>query len=523
MSDAQERGHDAAGDPKTLVRAAQYVRMSTDHQKYSTENQAEAIAAYAAQHGMEIVRTYADEGKSGLNIGGRDALRRLIDDVEAHNADFEVVVAYDVSRWGRFQDADESAYYEYLCRRAGVRVVYCAEPFENDGTPVATIVKSVKRAMAGEYSRELSAKVFIGQCRLVELGYRQGGAPGYGLRRLLIDEHGQPKSQLARGEQKSLQTDRVILVPGPPEEVDTVRQMYRMFVDRGLSERQIAAQLNVDGCRTDIGHEWTRGTVHQVLISEKYIGNNVYNRVSQKLKGRRVRNPPDMWIRANGAFEAVVDDDVFAKAQAIIAERTRRLDNNDLLFALRRLLETHGALSGLIIDEQDDMPSSSAYRSRFGSLLRAYALVGYRPDRDFRYIQINQRLRELYPQVVAEIVDGVRAAGARIEDTDVAGLMCVNDELTLSVVIARCRETGAGSYRWRLHFDTGLAPDITIAIRMEGGNRRPRDYYLFPKIDLFGGRLSLAEENGLSIDAYRFETLDELFGLSRRIPFALAA
>lgn len=54
-------------------------------------------------------------------------------------------------------------------------MVYCAEPFDNDGTPIATIVKSVKRAMAGEYSRELSTKVFIGQCRLVELGFRQGG------------------------------------------------------------------------------------------------------------------------------------------------------------------------------------------------------------------------------------------------------------------------------------------------------------------------------------------------------------
>jgi len=523
VSDTQSPDDETAVDRPALVRVAQYVRMSTDHQKYSTENQAEAIAEYARLRGMEIVRTYADEGKSGLSIGGRDALRRLIDDVEARHADFEALLVYDVSRWGRFQDADESAYYEYLCRRAGVRIIYCAEPFENDGTPVATIVKSVKRAMAGEYSRELSTKVFIGQCRLVELGYHQGGSAGFGLRRLLVDEQGNPKGSLLRGEQKSLQTDRVILVPGPSEEADTVRMMYRMFVDQARSEREIAAQLNADGCRTDIGHEWTRGTVHQILISEKYVGNNVYNRVSQKLKGRRVRNPPEMWIRANGAFEAVVDTDVFAKAQAIIAERVRRLNNDDLIFALRRLLETQGALSGLIIDEQDDMPSSSAYRSRFGSLLRAYALVGYRPDRDFRYIQINQRLRELYPQIVAEVVDGVRAAGARIDDSDTAGLLSVNDELTLSVVIARCRETTAGSYRWRLHFDTGLAPDITIAVRMDGGNYRARDYYLFPKIDLVKGRLRLAEENGLSLDAYRFETLDDLFDLSRRIPFALAA
>ena len=50
------------------VRAAQYVRMSTEHQKYSTENQADIIQAYAERRGFEIVRTYADQGKSGLRI-----------------------------------------------------------------------------------------------------------------------------------------------------------------------------------------------------------------------------------------------------------------------------------------------------------------------------------------------------------------------------------------------------------------------------------------------------------------------
>lgn len=62
-----------------LARAAEYVRMSTEHQRYSTENQSEAIHEYAARHGIAIVRTYADEGKSGLRLDGRDALKRLRD------------------------------------------------------------------------------------------------------------------------------------------------------------------------------------------------------------------------------------------------------------------------------------------------------------------------------------------------------------------------------------------------------------------------------------------------------------
>jgi len=168
--------------------------MSTEHQRYSTENQSEVIAQYAARCGFDIVRTYADNGKSGLRIEGRDALRQLLTDVENGDAGFRAILVYDISRWGRCQDADESAYYEYICRRVGIDVLYCAEQFENDGSIASTIVKTVKRAMAGEYSRELSTKVFAGQCRLIELGFRQGGIAGYGLRRRLIDQHRNPKA-----------------------------------------------------------------------------------------------------------------------------------------------------------------------------------------------------------------------------------------------------------------------------------------------------------------------------------------
>ena len=88
--------------PAPSVGAAEDVRMSTDHQQYSTENQAEAIRQYASRRGIEIVRTYADEGKSGLTIEGRPALQRLLRDVQSGVADFTAILVYDVSRWGRF-------------------------------------------------------------------------------------------------------------------------------------------------------------------------------------------------------------------------------------------------------------------------------------------------------------------------------------------------------------------------------------------------------------------------------------
>jgi DNA invertase Pin-like site-specific DNA recombinase len=505
------------------TKAAQYVRMSTDHQKYSTENQADTIAKYAARRGLAIVRTYEDAGKSGLRLEGREALKQLITDVQSGVADFGTILVYDVSRWGRFQDADESAYYEYICKEAGITVQYCAEQFENDGSLSATIIKSMKRAMAGEYSRELSAKVFAGQCRLVTLGFRQGGSPGYGLRRQLIDEHSNPKATLSHGQYKSLQTDRVILTPGPEQEVDTVRKMYRLFVLQRRSEAEIAALLNHDGIKNEMGHPWTRGGVHQVLTNEKYVGNNVYNRVSFKLKQKRVVNPPEMWVRSEGAFEAVVDVDFFQAARRIIEDRSRRLTDTQMLEHLTALLKEKGILSGLVIDEVEYMPSSSTYRTRFGSLLRAYQLVGYTPQRDYRYLEANRALRAMFPGVVAEIITNIKRMGGSVTDDDDPDLIAINDEFTASLVIVRCLRTPAGSLRWKIRLETSLQPDITIAARMDEANQKILDYYLLPRIDINFQILRLAEENGIHLDAYRYDALDQLFDLCARQTIRSAA
>lgn len=505
------------------ITAAQYVRMSTDHQRYSTENQSDAILQYAKDRNIEIVQTYSDSGKSGLRIDGREGLQRLIADIQSGTVSFEMVLVYDVSRWGRFQDADESAHYEYICKKAGISVIYCAEQFENDGSPVSTIVKGVKRAMAGEYSRELSQKVFAGQCRLIELGYRQGGPAGYGLRRMLIDERGEEKGWLQRGEHKSIQTDRVRLVPGAPGEIEVVRGIFRAFVNEGKLEREIAASLNERGITTDLDRDWTRGTVHQILINEKYIGNNVWNRKSFKLKKHRVENDPNTWIRSEGAFEAIVDRSIFDAANAIIKTRSQRLTDEEMLERLSTILGDQGQLSGLIIDEAEPYPSSSAYSSRFGSLLKAYHLVGYKPNRDYRYVEINRRLRAMYPKIISSTIDGIEAAGGQVARDTNNDLLIINGEFRVSVVIVRSHETGAGSLRWNVRFDSSLQPDITIAIRMDRGNETPLDFYLLPSLDMSLPRLRLSQSNGLSLDAYRFKTLDIFFQLAARQKISEAA
>lgn len=504
-------------------RAAEYVRMSTEHQQYSTENQSDKIREYAARRGIKVIRTYADAGKSGLRIDGREALQRLLRDVESGQADFNVILVYDVSRWGRFQDADESAYYEYICRRAGIQVCYCAEQFENDGSPVSTIVKGVKRAMAGEYSRELSAKVFAGQCRLIELGFRQGGPAGFGLRRVLIDQAGNVKSELARGEHKSLQTDRVILTPGPDSEIRIVREIYGWFTDGGMHEIEIAKRLNDRGLVTDLGRSWTRATVREILTNEKYIGNNVYNRVSYKLKKLRVINGPDMWIRKDSAFEAVVSQEAFYTAQGIIRARARRFSDEELIEKLRGLFERRGFLSGLVIDETEGMPSAAAYIHRFGSLIRAYQAVGFTPDRDYQFLEVNKFLRRLHPEVVAGTEREIANLGGTLVRDPATDLLNVNREFSASIVLARCQSHDDGRRRWKVRFDTSLAPDITVAVRLAPGNETIQDYYLLPRLDFGLPRISLADHNGIEFESYRFDTLDYLYRMAERARLRRAA
>src|ERR1700755_295565 len=128
-----------------MRRAAMYVRMSTEHQQYSIANQSDAIERYAADRNLTIVKRFVDSGRSGLTLSGRPGLRQLLLEIVSGKPEYSDVLVYDVSRWGRFQDTDESAYYEYTCKKANIRLHYCVEQFTNDGSPYSALLKALKR------------------------------------------------------------------------------------------------------------------------------------------------------------------------------------------------------------------------------------------------------------------------------------------------------------------------------------------------------------------------------------------
>jgi DNA invertase Pin-like site-specific DNA recombinase len=466
-----------------LAHVAQYLRMSTEHQQYSLENQSAAIQQYADSQGFEIVRTYSDAAKSGLVLKRRAGLRQLLQDVVSGIAEFQAVLVYDVSRWGRFQDTDESAHYEFLCKSAGVPVHYCAEVFANDGSLPSLIMKALKRTMAGEYSRELGVKVLAGQRRLAALGFKQGGMPGYGLRRMLVSTDRWPKQGLAFGERKSLAHDRVILVPGPLPELQVIRDIYRMLVSDGLRIYAIARELNRLGVKYQGNSRWTHHTVEEVLTNPKYAGFHVYGRTSSRLYTPTVRLRKSEWLMTPKAFEPVVDHPTFLAAQQILCNRTINKSDQELLDSLRHLLSVEGRLSLKLIKTSRDMPSPSTYRKRFGSLRRAYEIIGYGRPEQFGPIDLRRRTQALREELIANIVAtfpkevSIDRLGGRWRSR-----LRLWDGLPVSVLIARSIKVWKQTVRWQIDPVWHEHEVTTVLARLDHENRSVFDLYVFPSI-----------------------------------------
>jgi DNA invertase Pin-like site-specific DNA recombinase len=448
------------------MKAAEYVRASTDHQQYSIINQQAAIAEYAAARSIEIVRTYADPAKSGLDIKRRPGLQKLLDDVLSGDADFEAVLVFDVSRWGRFQDSDEAACYEFLCKRAKIRVHYCAEPFANDGSVLSNFVKMVKRTMAAEYLRELSSRVRAGQCRIAAKGFKLGGSPGLGLRRVLLDEHGNQKMILADGERKSLALDRVSLIPGPKDEVRLVRKVFSMYLDKGMGIRTITRVLNESHVPCGKLSKWEKSFVRRLLTNPRYMGSMVFNRTSQTLGTKLVRNPPEKWIVVPNAFPAIVSQDVFDRTQIKIQRQVIHRTDNQLLAELRVYVESNKR--GLPERKVGDLANAATYRYRFGSILKAYKAIGYKPNRQsLESLALRRRIAAFRAELGQQLRDELTSVG----------ISSAFDQYACLVIGSHYVEKG--SPRWRVNSDRLLTTQSVIVARLEASNNAVQDFVYF--------------------------------------------
>ena len=302
----------------TNKKAVAYYRHSAkDKQENSVAIQQGHTVAFAKTHNIEIIHEEADEGESGLSAD-RPGFQRLFDQwiTNPLAPAFDFVFVYDVSRWGRFQDQDEAAHYEYTCKQNGKKVVYVSQGFpKEDEQLISTLQTSIGRYMAAEYSRQLSGKVFHGCVKVSEQGFSAGGQPPYGMSRLLLGEDKKPVKKLKRGQWKSISNERVTFAPADDGTAEVVNDMYSMLVEQWESPQSIADNLNERGIPTAQGKKWQSIGVLHILTNEVYTGTRIYNKTWGRLKQKHRANPRSEWVIQPNAFEGIISPEMFNAAQ----------------------------------------------------------------------------------------------------------------------------------------------------------------------------------------------------------------
>jgi hypothetical protein len=297
--------------------------------------------------------------------------------------------------------------------------------------------------------------------------------------------------------------------------VAVVREIFELFVKRRKGGTAIASMLNARGILTDLGRQWTLATVSGILKSEKYIGNNVWGRTSTRLKQTQRHVARDLWVRSDGVFEAIVDRAIFDRAQKIFRSRPVRMRKEQMLEGLRDLFRKQGHLTVEMITKAKGIPCGHSYMRHFGSMLDAYAQVGFMAKQYARIYKINLELKKLHALILAEVIAGIAQSGGRAECEKKGRLLTINDEFTAKISIVRCsRARRSGLPRWRVRFRTKLRADLTIVVRMDRENRLPLDYFLLPRAETGKDTLILRESNNRALDAFRSETLEPLYRMS---------
>ena len=460
--------------------------MSTEDQQCSIANQQDRIAAYASSHDFSIVRTYEDAGKSGVVIRRRRGLMQLLKDVISGDANYKAILVYDVSRWGRFQNPDEAAHYEFICENAGIHIHYCAEQFSNDGTMPNSIMKALKRTMAAEYSRELSVKVYDGQKRIAQMGYKIGGMAVYGLRRMAISSNGKRKYLLSLGDRKMISSDKIILVPGPKNEVKCVQYIFHAAAYEGKTTNQIAEELQQRKVKFVQGREWDGDAVWRVLKNPQYAGCSVWNRTTCKMHTKRRYNPSAMWILKEDAFQPLVAMSTYKRVQKILDARNKRNVKPDaeVIGRLKGLLAKKGKLSHKIIEKAKGVFDPHTYYLRYGSYLKVYEMAGYKPAPEVlkshrramnaRLVrnQLLQNLHQRFPEHV-QIVQRRR---------NWRKVLRIDSDFFVSVLICREFTTPGGLRRWFIRVPKNERTLTSLVCRVDLDSLQKSAYYVAPAV-----------------------------------------
>lgn len=318
--------------------AAGYLRRSTTKQEQSLDGQQEAIQTFAKAEGFTILRWYTDDGISGSTGDERPEFQRMIEDARGKQ-DFQAVIAYDVSRFGRM-DGDETGYYRHLLRQTGVRILFSNETAANATDEVSEIIRPVLQAQKRKYLRQISRDTLRGQLQSARAGWASGRAAAFGFDRMLVDANGTQQKRLKRGEKWAKDRSwHISLVPSDtPGEVETLKWIFQTYAENEIGVREIARSLNEKGIKSPHDAEWGVGTVRAILRNPVYKGDIVFGRramgqfhrvVNGQVKDnvseqRCVDQPEDSWIVSRRPEIALISQDVWDRVNEKMRARKNR-------------------------------------------------------------------------------------------------------------------------------------------------------------------------------------------------------
>jgi DNA invertase Pin-like site-specific DNA recombinase len=403
-------------------------------------------------------------------------LLKLLHDVTTAKQ-FATVLVYDVSRWGRFQDTDAAAYYEYHCRLHGTAVIYVAEMFGAEVNPITAMLKSMKRAMAAEYSRDLANKVRAGQHQVISRGYQIGPLPPLGYRRCSVSADGQRRMVLDDGQRKLAATDRIEWVLAPQEEVELVRRICDMYARTRLSFSDIARLGSVEDWRDHHGRPLTRRSIANLIRNEALIGNFVWGRT--KPSKSLVTGDP---LRRDGCVPRVIDEETWARIQRRTALEIAKPSREMLAEDLRRALERNPLLVSREF-RAHGLPDKATVCARLGPWAECLKKAGHDPAEQNKRLVTRARQQQMDGREFARALTLTLVEDGQVVAYD--GRLNVLDFHELRVRVRVLWPTlGEVGRVWRIRIERLSAEyDFDLLVRMED-RLRAMDFFLVPPADV---------------------------------------
>jgi len=433
------------------IPAAQYLRMSTEKQPMSIETQREAIAAYALAAGYSVLETYVDAACSGVQLKGRQGMQRLLQDVMRPNCPYKAVLVLDVSRWGRFQDVDESAYYEYHCRKNGVQVIYASESFQASNSPLDSVIKQLKRSMAAEYSRELAHKSRAGQVTVVNQGFATGQLPCLGYRRVAIAADGSVRP-LAYDERKPRLTDRIKWVLGPAVEIEMVQWIFAEYAKEQNSLQDVWVMARILGITSHRGVPISVDMLRRLLGSEIVTGRFTWGLGRDGSSVTNIARLPQPAMN-DSMVAPIVDRATWDHVQARLCERAHfhqsGFDDKFLLAKLRSALKRNPDLPSNRF-RKAGLPESETYRRHFGSVTEAFRLARAQSPIRERTAGVRCTGHATKRYFIQFVCDQLHSLKVELAARPRENLLLINGTV-VKVLLAHNFFDGTGMLRWKMN------------------------------------------------------------------------